>query len=50
MNGPEVIVMGYSWGVVDPKKEEKKLIQLASGSGLKLIIRSCCYSLYPKFF
>ena len=49
MNGPEVIVMGYSWGAVDSKKE-KKLIQLASGSELKLIIRSCCYSIYPKFF
>jgi Zn-finger domain-containing protein len=23
MNGPEVIVMGYSWGAVDSKKEKK---------------------------
>ena len=28
----------------------KKLIQPASGSGLELIIRSCCHSHYPKLF
>ena len=49
MNEPEVIVRSYSWGAVD-SKYEKNLIQPARGSGLELIIRSCCHSPYPKLF